>query len=35
MAMVDRPDAARIDWGDEDEEERPEFDLDHRQPQAV
>jgi hypothetical protein len=25
-AMVDRPDAARIDWGDDDEGEKPELD---------
>jgi NADH dehydrogenase len=29
-AMVDRPDATRIDWGDDDEGEQPELDTDRK-----
>jgi NADH:ubiquinone reductase (H+-translocating) len=34
-AVVDRPDATRIDWGDDDEGERPEFDLGPTRPQTL
>ena len=29
---MDRPDDTRIDWGDDDEGERPEFDAEPAQP---
>jgi NADH dehydrogenase len=34
-AMVDRPDARRIEWGDDDEGEQPEFDADRSESQSV
>src|SRR5215208_4918669 len=34
-AVVDRPDATRIDWGDDDQGEKPEFDLGSTRPQTL
>jgi hypothetical protein len=34
-AMVDRTDARRIEWGDDDEGEQPEFDADRSESQSV
>jgi hypothetical protein len=33
--MVDRTDARRIEWGDDDEGEQPEFDADRSESQSV